>query len=309
MQIGVYLISPPTQGGDGPLAQAGAARPGDVVTSAWLGRVAAHAEGLGFDAFWLPDHVVMPVRYSSVYPYRQPPSDGFERYPYDESPFPEAITALAFVAGATTRIGLATGVLILPERNPVMLAKQVATLDALSGGRVLLGIGVGWLREEYEALGMSWPDRGRRMDEAIEAMRLLWRDDVASYAGEFVSFSGLRCDPKPARAGGVPLIVGGHSPAAARRAGRLGDGFVPTGAQGPADMERLLETMRRAAEEAGRDPGAIAVYAGNPGDPKSLEQCVERGVTGVFVAGSPTSLDEARTWLDDLAAKVLGRFG
>lgn len=306
MQIGVYLISPPTRGG-APAAE-GPGRTGDVVTSAWLAQVAAHAEGLGFDAFWLPDHVVMPVRYTSVYPYQPAPSEGFERYPYDESPFPEPLTALAFVAGATTRIRLATGVLIVPERNPVVLAKQVATLDALSGGRVQLGVGAGWLREEYEALGMSWEHRGRRLDEAMEAMRHLWREEVASYSGEYVSFSGVRCDPKPVQAGGVPLIVGGHSPAAARRAGRLGDGFVPTGADDPAGLDRLLETMRLTAEQAGRDPEAVAVYVGTAGDPRSVEACAGRGVSGVFVAGAPTDLDGAREWLDGLATSVLGPF-
>jgi probable F420-dependent oxidoreductase len=214
------------------------------------------------------------------------------------------LTTLAYIAGATTRLRLVTGVLILPERNPVLFAKQAATLDALSGGRLQLGVGLGWLREEYEALGLPWERRGQRMDETIEAMRVLWSEEVASFAGELVSFQGVRCDPKPVQPGGVPLLVGGHSPSAARRAGRLGDGFVPTGSGG-ADFDALVGEMRQAASQAGRDPDNIGVYAGCDGTPAALEALAARGVAGVFIASSPTDIDAARAWLDQLASSAL----
>jgi probable F420-dependent oxidoreductase len=266
-----------------------------------------HAEGLGFDAFWMPDHVVMPRSYSSRYPYQSyAPGETFRRYPFDDVPFPEPFTALAFVAGATERIRLSTGVLILPERNPVLFAKQAATLDGLSAGRLQLGIGIGWLREEFEALGLPWADRGRRTDECIEAIRLLWRSEVASYHGRHVSFDDIMCDPKPSQLGGVPLIVGGHTPAAARRAGRLGDGFIPTGAFDDPEVAQLVAIMREAAGQAGRDPSEIKLYSGGGADPKAIEAMAVQGVSGVYIASFPTDLDSGRRWLDDLSTSVLG---
>jgi probable F420-dependent oxidoreductase len=158
--------------------------------------------------------------------------------------------------------------MILPQRNPLVLAKEVATLDYLSGGRIELGIGVGWLKEEFEALGIPFARRGKRADEYIAAMRALWASDGASFAGEFVNFDKVSCNPKPV-AKSVPIVVGGHSEAAARRAGRLGDGFFPSiGAQ--VDTMPLLDVMRRAAEQAGRDAAKVELILGCPGAlPKS----------------------------------------
>src|SRR5581483_1658981 len=136
---------------------------------------------------------------------------------------------LAFLAGVTDRLYLGTGVLILPQRSPVLCAKESATVDALSGGRLELGIGVGWLREEAEAVGTSFDDRGARTDEAIEVMRALWSEREATFHGKWTTFDRAKSYPKPARSGGPPIHVGGHSRAAARRAGRLGDGWFPIG--------------------------------------------------------------------------------
>ena len=161
-----------------------------------------------------------------------------------------------------------TAVMILPQRNPLVLAKEVATLDYLSGGRIELGIGVGWLKEEFEALGVPFERRGKRADEYVAAMRALWASDGASFAGEFVKFDKVSCNPKPV-AKSVPIVVGGHSEAAARRAGRLGDGFFPSiGAQ--VDTMPLLDVVRRSAEQAGRDPALVELILGCPGAlPKS----------------------------------------
>ncbi|MBY0329849.1 MAG: LLM class F420-dependent oxidoreductase [Acetobacteraceae bacterium] len=221
-------------------------------------RLARLAEAAGFDSVLAVDHVVLPDSYESTYPY-----SATGRLPGDRTAvLPDPLIWMAFAAAATTRLRLMTGVIILPLRDPLVLAKQVATLDAMSGGRIELGIGVGWLREEFEALGIPFAERGRRADEYVAAMRALWREDGASYEGRHVRFAGVSSNPKPVR-GAVPIIVGGHSEAAARRAGRLGDGFFPSvGAQ--VDTMPLLDLVRRAAEDAGRDPAAIEMITGCP---------------------------------------------
>lgn len=219
-----------------------------------LQTLAKGAEAAGFDSLWTVEHVIYPEGYESAYPY-----DPSGRMAMDSgTPLPDPLLWLAFVAAATETLRLGTGILILPQRNPLVLAKEVATLDHLSGGRVDLGIGVGWLREEFDALGVPWPRRGARTDEHIEVMRALWDGDHASYDGEFVSFSDVSSNPKPAN-GRVPIHVGGHSRAAAERAGRLGDGFFP----GTGDIAELVDIMRQSAAAADRDPGSIEVSYGN----------------------------------------------
>jgi probable F420-dependent oxidoreductase len=233
-------------------------------------RLARLAEAAGFDTVFAVDHVLLPDHYQSTYPYA---ASG--RLPGDRTaPMPDPLVWMAFAAAATTTLRLQTGVVILPLRDPCVLAKQVATLDFMSGGRIDLGIGVGWLREEFEALGVPFGKRGRMADEYIGAMRVLWREDGAAFAGEFVRFAGVSCNPKPPRRS-VPIIIGGHSEAAAKRAGRLGDGFFPSiGAQ--VDTMPLLDLVRRTAEAAGRDPAAIEIIAGCPGAlPNSGEDPVE----------------------------------
>src|SRR6186713_2009154 len=180
------------------------------------------ADANGFESFWTVEHVIFPDGYQSAYPYS--PSGKMPAAP--STPIPDPLVWLAYVAAVTTKVRLATGILILPQRNPLVLAKEVATLDHLSGGRVELGIGVGWLREEFEALGVPWEARGKRTDEYIEVLRALWSADHASYSGRFAEFSNVSSNPKPAQ-GLVPIVIGGHSRAAAERAGRLGDGFFP----------------------------------------------------------------------------------
>jgi probable F420-dependent oxidoreductase len=244
--------------------------------AALLGRA---AEDAGFDSVWTVEHVVYPDDYAS-------------RYPYDPSgrmamsartPLPDPLVWLTWVAAHTRRLRLATGILILPQRNPVVLAKEVATLDALSGGRVELGVGVGWLREEFDALGVPFEHRGARTDEYVEVLRALWDGDHAQHSGRFVEFAGVSSNPKPVEREGlgrrVPIHIGGHSPAAARRAGRLGDGFFP----GEGRLGELLVEMRTSAEDAGRDPDAIevtAVHAGVLGDDPlaAVEKMADRGV-------------------------------
>jgi probable F420-dependent oxidoreductase len=215
-------------------------------------RLAQAAERAGFESVWAVDHVVIPKGYTSKYPY-----DPSGRIGPDDTNFPDPLIWLAYIACATTTLRLGTAILILPERNPLVLAKELATLDFLSSGRVILGVGVGWLKEEYEALGVPWEGRGLRGEESIAAMRALWSQEWASYGGATASFRDCYLRPQPLN-GTIPIHIGGHSATAARRAGRMGDGFFPFGV-GRDGVPALLDVVRRTAEEADRDPSDIEV--------------------------------------------------
>ena len=220
---------------------------------------ARSAEAAGFESIWTVEHVVVPAGYRSTYPY-----DPSGRMPgADDAAIPDPLVWLAFLASATTTIRLGTGVLILPQRNPVVLAKELATLDHLSGGRCLLGAGIGWLEEEFDAIGVPFAERAERTDDAVGALRALWSQERASYDGRFSSFRDCIVRPRPV-AGTIPVHIGGHSRAAARRAGRLGDGFFPA-VGGHQRLAALFQTARAAAEEAGRDPGALQLTTGGDG--------------------------------------------
>ncbi len=213
-------------------------------------QLARGAEDAGFDSLWTVEHVIVPKDYESSYPYD--PSGKMPGGP--SAPIPDPLIWLTWVAAHSTKLRLATGILILPERNPLVLAKEVATLDMLSGGRVELGIGVGWLEEEFDALGIPWERRGARTDDYIQAMRSLWSSDLAQYSGEFVSFSDVASKPSPAN-GTVPIHIGGHSKASAKRAGRIGDGFFPAGG----DIAELVDICRQTAADNDRDPSSIEI--------------------------------------------------
>lgn len=244
--------------------------------------LAQAAEAGGFESLWTVEHTVVPAGYKSTYPYS--PSG---RMPGPEdSDIPDPLIWLTFVAGATSRIRLGTGILILPQRNPVVLAKEVATLDRLSGGRVELGVGVGWLEEEFDAIGIPFADRGARTDDHIAALRALWTQEAATHDGTHSSFTNAISRPQPAQ-GSVPIVVGGHSKVAARRAGRLGDGFFP-GRGSHEQLAELIAVMRAAAVEHGRDPDAIEITAGGNGalGHKALDEVkalAELGVSRVIV--------------------------
>jgi len=246
--------------------------------------MARSAEDAGFESLWTVEHVVYPDDYRSTYPYS---ADG--KMPAQPStPIPDPLIWLAYVASVTTSIRLATGILILPQRNPVVLAKELATLDLMSEGRVELGIGVGWLREEFEALGVPWERRGARTDEYVAAMRSLWASDGASFEGEFASFTRVSSNPKPAQSQ-IPIVIGGHSRAACERAGRLGDGFFP-GKGSPAELREMVDIVRQTAADHGRDAEAIEVSAGSPAifgdDPVgAAQELAAVGVSRIAVPG------------------------
>lgn len=257
-------------------------------------------EAAGFESAWTVDHVVVPEGYQSAYPYSD---DGKMAGGKNDMPIPDPLIWMAYAAAATSKINLATGILIVPQRNPVVAAKQIATLDLMSGGRVLLGIGVGWLEEEFDAIGVPFGDRGRRTDEYVRTMQELWATDQSSFEGEFTQFTEVNSHPKPIDRA-VPIIVGGHSKAAARRAGRLGDGFFPARGASP----ELIDLVRRTAEEHGRDPDAIEITASLPEDLDTIPDLAKAGVDRLLVpvlpmfgvAGIINSVDEVAPWADTI---------
>ncbi len=244
--------------------------------AARLGRA---AESAGFESVWTVEHIVYPEGYESTYPYApdgKMPGGG-------DAPIPDPLVWLAFVAANTSVLKLATGISLLPEHHPVTYAKEVATLDSMANGRVILGIGIGWLREEFAALGIPWEGRTRRTEEYAEVMRALWAEDDVSFEGEFVQFANLSSNPKPI-AGSVPIHIGGHSRQAAERAGRMGDGFLPANG----DLAELLEIARQTAADTGRDPEAIEMTGSHPGilgnDPgAAVEEAASWGVHRLLV--------------------------
>ncbi|HEY8515962.1 MAG TPA: LLM class F420-dependent oxidoreductase [Candidatus Binatia bacterium] len=220
-------------------------------------RLARRAEALGVDSVWVADHLVAPVEVASVYPFDRsanpkPGDMGVIEHFY------EPLTTLAFLAGATERVRLGVSVYVMPYRNPVVTAKMVATLDALSGGRVIFGVGVGWLREEFAALGQDARHRGRVTDEYLEVCRRLWRDEVASFAGRHYVLPAVRSGPKPVQRPLPPIWVGGNSQAARERAVALGDGLHLIDLS-PDEVAAHATELRAALARAGRDPASFTV--------------------------------------------------
>ncbi len=250
-----------------------------------LGRA---AEALGYDSAWAVEHVVWPATMVSRYPYSP---DGTIPAEIRQSPFPEGLVWLAHLAGATTTLRLATGILVLPQREPILLAKQVATLDCLSEGRLMLGVGVGWLREEFELLGATWERRGQRLEDYIAAIRAMWTTMPSSVTTPSVSFSDVIVAPRPFGGRPVPIIISGAM-AAASRAGRIGDGYMPPPGAVGLHLRELVETMRRAAEAAERDPASIEVTAQCSADPRVIEEHAAIGVHRVLISAlGPSKYD------------------
>lgn len=265
--------------------------------------MATNAERCGIESIWAVEHVVIPDGYQSKYPY----SESGKIPGSDDAEIPDPLIWLAYAAAITEHVRLATGILIVPQRNPVVLAKECATLDKLSNGRFDLGIGVGWLEEEFKALGLPFAERGKRTDDYVAAMRALWTQDKASHAGPFANFEDSIQRPQPVQSGGVPIVVGGHSKAAARRAGRLGDGFFPISAS-EEELVGLLELMKETATANGRDGDAITVTVGS-WSPKrdsldKVRELEELGVSRLIVAPPTGNLDKLPEAFDQLAEKI-----
>ena len=232
---------------------------GRTATPEDLEALVGRGEALGFASVMIADHIVFPSVVTSKYPYTVSgvfPGQGDAL---------EQLALMAFIAGKTERLRLVTSVMILPYRNPVATAKTLATIDVLSRGRVTVGVGVGWLREEFEALGAADFDRrGAVSDEYLRIFKALWTESPVSFAGEFYRFDDVRCLPAPVQKPHPPIWIGGHSKAALRRVARLGDGWHPVGANPavpltPADLRRDLDELYRLTEAEGRDPSALTI--------------------------------------------------
>jgi probable F420-dependent oxidoreductase len=271
----------------------------------WMAGFARHLEVCGFESIVAVEHTVLATRYDSVYPYD--PSGRVELAP--DCPVPDPLDLLAFLAAHTERLTLATGVVVLPNHHPVVLAKRAATVDALSEGRLRLCVGVGWLREEIEACGTEFASRGRRADEQLMVLRALWDEKPGgvTHHGEFFQFDNVACNPKPVARGRLPIHIGGHSKAAARRAGRLGDGFQPLGVAG-AQLAELLALMHDEATAAGRDPADIELTLGHSVSKIDLERAqrlAAQGADRVVLAMAPIAdLDEAKDELSACAQRL-----
>jgi probable F420-dependent oxidoreductase len=260
--------------------------------------VAMTAEAVGFATLWSGEHVVLVDQPGSRYPYS---ADGRIAVPA-AADWLDPLLGLSFAAAVTTTIGLATGVLLLPEHNPVVAAKQAATLDVLSGGRLTLGVGIGWSAEEFAALGIPFARRGQRTAEYVAAMRTLWADDVASFSGEFTRFESVRVNPKPVRGRSIPVVIGGNSDAALSRVAAFGDGWYGFNLPATAIAERVA-ALAGQCKRRGRSLRELAVaVALADGSRGMLPELAGIGVTEFVVVASPPAHPAAAvTWVEELA--------
>ncbi|MEM9035170.1 MAG: LLM class F420-dependent oxidoreductase [Actinomycetota bacterium] len=257
--------------------------------------VAVHAEAAGFESVWTGEHIVLPD--PQVPPSPAPP----------ETPMLDTVAALTWVAAATTSVRLGTGIIILPQRQPAVLAKSLAGLDVLSGGRLIFGYGVGYIEQEMTACDTPMGRRGARADEYVAAMRTLWSADAVSFEGEFTRFESVSANPKPVQ-DRVPVVVGGHSDAAARRSVALADGwygFMRDLETTAADLERL----RRAADEVERPaelgPLEISITPAGRLDAATIAAYAELGVDRLIPQpGGHRAADEVLAWIDQQAAAL-----
>jgi len=241
-------------------------------------RLVRRAEALGYRSWWVGEHVILPSPRAADSP--MDPTD----------PILDPLVHLAYVAAVTEHLELATGIVILPQRNPVVLAKQVASLDVLSEGRVLLGVGVGWLEPEMTAVGVSMSDRGRRTDEYLDAMHALWSDPAPAYHGRYVEFDNVDSYPRPVQAGGPRVVIGGHSDAAYRRAVARGHGWLGVGLT-PDALERELDALDKAAAEVDRPDrlGRLQINLNTltPVEPDDARRYAELGVDRLLIYPLP----------------------
>ena len=268
-----------------------------------LAHLARTAEDVGIESIWAVEHVVIPVGYRSVYPYS--PSG---KIPGPENiPLPDPLLALTFAAAVTTKLRLATGILLLPQRHPIYVAKEVATLDVLSSGRAILGIGIGWLREEFEALGIPFEDRAARTAEAVRALRSLWKETPEAFAGKYFRWPPLESNPKPVQRPGVPIVVGGHTPLAVRRAARYGDGFFP-GVDTPEKLKALLAALGEECARLGRNPRDVEITAGRAAmDLDTVRRYQDLGVARLTIPPPAFDPEGLRAGLHEFGDRIIAK--
>jgi probable F420-dependent oxidoreductase len=273
MDIG-FLIAPTAQSGD-------------------LAEAARLVEALGYESIWIPEHPVIPVHMKTEFPFTAD-----HKLPEHYATWADPFVALSIAAAVTNKIRLGTGICLLPEREPLITAKAVASLDLFSGGRVLFGVGAGWLREETEAMGANFGLRWKQTRETVEAMRLLWTQREASYEGEIIRFPALRSEPKPVQKPYPPVILGAHGPKALDRVARTYDGWMPL-MDDPEDLKRDVGAIRKLAVQYGRKPESIQI---SPlVDPKEngpstddLKRFRDAGVNRVVLLSQRTVAETAR---------------
>jgi probable F420-dependent oxidoreductase len=265
--------------------------------------IAPRAEALNFTTLWAPEHVVFIEGQRSQYPYGPMPGT-------IDLPMLNPFVALAYAAAVTERVRLATGVCLVPEHNPLVLAKEVASLDHLSGGRFMLGVGIGWLVEEFEALGIPWEGRARRTGEYIEAMRQIWSQDRASFEGEFVKFANVISSPKPVSGGNLPILFGGNGTSALRRTAQYGTGWIPLTIDA-AEVRQKVDQLHRLMAGYNRSPEEVEVFLIsrtrrlNLDDLKRLR---DAGVDELVITGwAPRSASEHIKILEELARNIVER--
>jgi len=265
--------------------------------------VAKRAEELGFASFWVPEHAILPVQYTSRYPGSP---DG--RIPAAVGVIADPFVALARASAMTSTIQLGTGVCLVPERNPLLLAKEVATLDYYSGGRLLFGIGAGWLKEESEIMGTDFAHRWTQTREAILAMKELWTKEESEYRGSYYNFPAVRSFPKPGRKPHPPVLLGGSSRYVFKRIVEWGDGWLPTGLSMNA-IQRGCASINELATKVGRDPKTLDVIVfGPPGQYRTREEITplaKIGISHVTIWLRRTKGMEVMAELDDLARNIL----
>jgi probable F420-dependent oxidoreductase len=261
------------------------------------------AEKVGFESIWTIEHVVIPVGYQATYPYH--PSG---KIPIaTDTAIPDPLLPLAFAASITSRIKLATGVVILPQRHPFYVAKEAATLDRLCEGRLMLGVGIGWMEDEFRALGIPFKERAGRTDETIRAMRSLWKAAPEAFESKYFRWGPVECSPKPVSPSGVHIVIGGHSEGSARRAARFGNGFFPA-VFAPEDITKLKQVIDDECAKIGRDPREIEFTAMLAKEEEAtIEAMAKVGVSRLLI-GYGMGEDVSGTKIEDWLGRFAERF-
>ncbi len=267
--------------------------------------IARTAEACGYHSLWAPEHIVLLEQYSSTYPYSQ---NG--RLPFDslQVDILDPFLALTYAAAVTEKIRLGTGICLVPERQPLTMAKEVATLDRLSGGRFDFGVGIGWLREEFEALQVSWPKRAARTRDYLAAMKKVWTDAESEHHGEFCSFKPVRSYPKPVQRPHPPIIFGGESEPALRRVGEIGDGWWGVNVT-VESTRKALATIKHFADAAGRDASklsyAVSTGLGIPITRDEVNRFAELGVDQIIVGVFANSAEDYKREIEHYANTLI----
>jgi probable F420-dependent oxidoreductase len=281
MDIGILIIA--------------TARAGSIDT------IARAVENRGYESIWIPEHPVIPIGFKTPVPIGGKLPEHYGRWC---DPF----VALSIAAAVTKRIKLATGICLLPEREPLITAKSIASLDLYSGGRVVLGVGAGWLREETEAMGAQFGSRWKRLRETVEAMRVAWSKPEPSFSGDLVHFPPLRCEPKPVQKPYPPILLGGHTPKVLERVARTYDGWMPL-VPNPEYLKDQVATLRKLTAEQGRNPDSLQITAfvdpaENGPSVDDLKRYAEAGASRVVLFSQTTAIAIA----DGAALDLINRF-